>query len=182
MFVLKRSPRQCVQPISLFLMGQQPAGPKQMCSCTKNAASVPSGYPNLKLQTFELCSCRISVWKQQQQQRQPYNNNKTKCETPPKKPQNTPGKQMGNHAIVDIIYKIAAKKQSKRPSKLQHCINRNKQRQASVLRGGGGNLIALSLTLSVTPCTYQECILLSNIYHFWWSQVFLLQKDFNECP
>lgn len=79
-------------------------------------------------------------------------------------PQNTPGKHMGSHAIVHVIYNIGAK--SRRPSKIQHNINRNKQREASVLKGGGGNVIALSLTVLVPLCTYQEPILLSNIYHF----------------
>lgn len=114
-----------------------------------------------------------------QQQRNKQTNKKTPCKTPPK---TTPRKQMGDHAIVHIIYKIAEKKQIRRPWKIQHYINRNKQRRASVLKGGGRNVIALSLTVLVTLCTYQECILLSNIYHFWRSQVFLLQKDFSKCP
>lgn len=185
MFVLKRSSWPCVHPISLLLMRQHPARPKQMCSCPEKCTLSSQWLPRFEtpdIWTMFLQNISLKTAKTNNNNNNNETNKltkKTPCKTPPK---TTPRKQMVDHAIVHTIYKIAEKKQIRRPWKIQHYINRNKQRRASVLKGGGRNVIALSLTVLVTLCTYQECILLSNIYHFWRSQVFLLQKDFSKCP
>lgn len=87
-FVLRCSSWQCVHPISFLLMGQQPAGPKQMCSCTEkhtlSSQWLPkSGTPDiwtLLLQNISLKSTN------KQQPKNPT------CKTPPKTPPKHPRK------------------------------------------------------------------------------------------